>query len=156
MIMRSMGKRPSMMKSTSCGMNTCGWLAPWMMPRTVRPNWRNGISRETSVPLRALPTPERRILRQRRQRAVELLGRRHRAARGAADDGNVAQASHGAAPVEAHPRAGDLLHLAHDICSGAIVQHVRRAELARKYEALGMDINGDDRITACDLGRHQC
>ena len=36
-------------------MNSCGTLSPSMMPRTVRPNSKLGMSRVTSVPGAELP-----------------------------------------------------------------------------------------------------
>ena len=55
----------------------------------------------------------------------------------------------------AHAGAGELADFSHHIGAAGMIDGVGRADVARHLEPMIVDIDGDDRIAAGDLGRHQ-
>src|SRR5882724_3588850 len=136
--MRSTGIFPCMRKSTSVGMNSCGWLSPWITPRTTRPNCRNGISNDTSVPLRALPS------------RTQVPGRHQRLDRFAEDRG-LRRGLEG----EAHAVAIDLADVRDHVGAAFVIDHVRGAERPRQRQSRIVHVDGNDRVASGYFGRHQ-
>ena len=119
-------------------MNSCGTLSPWITPRTVRPFCRNGVSNDTSVPARALPSSTQvpaGISASTASRNTD--GKRRGLQR------------------EARAKAGDLADFGHHVGAAAVIDGVRGAEFARQRQPMLVHVDRDDRIAAGDLGRHQ-
>ena len=119
-------------------MKCLGTLSPWMTPRTLRPSCRNGISKVTSLPLRALP----------RSTQVPPGISASMASRNTAGSADVS--------IDARtPRPGDGADVADGVAAGTVVDRVRRAELAGERKTMRMDVDRNDGIAARDLRRHQ-
>ena len=136
--MRSTGKRPATMWSTSKGMNSFGTLSPWITPRTVRPFCKNGVSNETSVPLRALP----------RSTQVPAGIRQSTASRNTAGSADVSSVKRAPSPV-------DLPDFGNNVFTFGVIDRVGGTKVPRQSQPMRMDVDCDDRIAANDLRGHQ-
>ena len=101
MIIRSTGILPCIRKSTSLGMNSCGWLSPWMTPRTRAAELqKRHVERDFGSGARAAEQHAGAARHQRLDRLAQDRRLRRRLER------------------EAHAVAGDLADLGDDVGRG--------------------------------------